>query len=116
MTIGVTNVKQADWAPFLHEGCVNVEYKSYLHRNGRVAIASLKFGKHATIHEHPADINVDVICLEGEGFTSVGNEQTPIQAGQRVHWPAGQPHRLWTEETEMITLMVEHLQDGILNT
>ena len=69
----------------------------------------LRFRKNATIHEHPADIEIDVICLEGEGFTSVSGERAPFHAGQRVRWPAGQPHRLWTEETEMITLMVEHL-------
>ncbi len=108
----IVSVKQAEWKPFLQDGCINVAYKSYLHRNGRVAIASLKFGKQATIHEHPADMDVDVICLEGAGFTSVGDEQAPIQAGQRVHWPAGQPHRLWTEATEMITLMVEHLMSN----
>ena len=111
MALKITPVKQATWAPFEHEGCVNVEYKSFLRRDGRVALAMLRFGKRATIHEHPADIDVDVICLEGEGFTSVVAEQAPIQAGQRVHWPAGKPHCLWTENSEMITLMVEHLKD-----
>lgn len=107
--IEIEQVKQATWTPLPHKGCVNVEYKSYLHRNGRIAIASLKFGQHATIHEHPADIDVDVICLEGEGFTSVSGEVVEIKAGQRVYWPAGKVHRLWTEATEMTTLMVEHL-------
>lgn len=111
MALNITPVKQAVWTPFEHEGCANVAYKSFLHRDGRVALAMLRFGKHATIHEHPADIDVDVICLEGEGFTSVSQEQAPIRAGQRVHWPAGKPHCLWTENSEMITLMVEYLQD-----
>lgn len=109
MPLEITAVKQATWAPLPRAGCVNVEYKSFLHRDGRVAIASLKFGKQATIDEHPAEIDIDVICLEGAGFTSVGGEHAHIQAGQRVHWPAGKPHRLWTEETEMITLMVENI-------
>ena len=111
--IEIEQVKQATWSPLPYEGCINVEYKSYLHRNGRVAIASLKFGQHATIHEHPADIDVDVICLAGEGFTSVSGDVAEIRAGQRVFWPAGQAHRLWTEATEMTTLMVEHLKDDV---
>ena len=38
MAIEISDVKQATWAELPNEGCVNVEYKSYLHRNGRVAI------------------------------------------------------------------------------
>lgn len=109
MALNITNVKQPTWALFNHEGCVNVEFKSFLHRDGRVALAMLRFGKNATVHEHPANFDVDVICLKGKGFTSVGKEQAPIQAGQRVHWPSGKPHRLWTTDAEMVTLMVEYL-------
>jgi len=43
-------------------------------------------------------------------MTSVGSEKAPLRAGQRVRWPAGAPHRLWTEGHEMLTLMVEHSQ------
>jgi hypothetical protein len=41
-------------------------------------------------------------------MTSVGDEQAPIHAGERVHWPAEVPHRLWTGDSEMVTLMIEH--------
>lgn len=64
---------------------------------------------HATIHEHPADFDIDVICLEGQGLTSIGGEQAALRSGERVHWPAGIPHRLRTEESGIVTLMVEHL-------
>ena len=64
---------------------------SFLHRNGRVAIASLKFGQQATIHEHPADI--DVACLydhfspwvlpqlEAFGFCDKGEAKDYIKDG-----------------------------------
>jgi quercetin dioxygenase-like cupin family protein len=70
-------------------------------------VSVLRFAPDATIHEHPDDLQVhEVICLEGSGFTSVGGETAPIRAGQRVTWPRGVPHRLWTEADEMTTLMV----------
>lgn len=108
MAIEITAVKQPIWTPLADEGCINVAYKSLLKR-GHLALAMLRFSQNATIHEHPADIDIDVICLEGHGFTSVGGEQSALHAGQRVHWPAGQPHRLWTQDSEMVTLMVEHI-------
>lgn len=109
MTLEIQPVKQPDWTPLAYEGCTNVAYKSLLKRD-HIALAMLRFGHNATIHEHAADIDIDVICLEGQGFTSVGGEQAAIRAGQRIQWPADQPHRLWTEESEMITLIVEHVK------
>lgn len=107
MTLEVKPVKRPQWTPLPYDGCVNVYAKSLLTLD-HLAIAMLRFEQNGTIHEHPADIDIDVICLEGAGFTSVGDEQAAIKAGERVHWPAGQPHRLWTTVNEMITLMVEH--------
>ena len=48
-----------------------------------------------------------VACIEGEGFTSVGGETSELRAGQLVIWPKDVPHRLWTEGSTMLTLMVE---------
>jgi hypothetical protein len=39
---------------------------------------------------------------------SVDGSPAPIAAGETVRWPAGRPHRLWTEDSMMVTLMVEH--------
>jgi hypothetical protein len=39
---------------------------------------------------------------------SVGGEVAPLRCGQSIRWPAGVSHRLWTEQTQMETLMVEH--------
>lgn len=105
----VLPVKRPSWTPLPQEGCINVDVKSLL-KLEHLALAMLRFDKNATIHEHPADIDIDVICLGGSGFTSVGKEQSPIYEGERVHWPAGKPHRLWTTDDEMLTLMVEHTQ------
>ena len=46
-------------------------------------------------------------CIEGNGLTSVGDETAELRAGQIVIWPKGVTHRLWTEGSTMLTLMVE---------
>ncbi len=111
MTLKVLPLKRPSWTPLTQDGCINVFVKSLLSQDD-LGLAMLRFEKDATIHEHPADFDVDVICLGGSGFTSVGKEQSPIFEGERVRWPAGQPHRLWTTDDEMLTLMVEHIQSA----
>lgn len=93
-----------DWSPL--PGAVGVEGK-VLVRDGSFFIAMLRFRENATIHEHPGERDAIVICIDGSGFTSVGSETAPIAAGQELRWPAGVPHRLWTEGSTMTTLMVE---------
>jgi quercetin dioxygenase-like cupin family protein len=70
-------------------------------------VAQLRFAEHATVHEHPGENDTIVVCLEGEGFTSVAEQTAPLREGQRARWPRGIPHRLWTEDSTMTTLMVE---------
>jgi quercetin dioxygenase-like cupin family protein len=88
-------------------GCKNVEGKVLLVEPSLV-LALLRFQPHGTIHEHSADFEIDVICLDGEGFTSVDAEIATLAAGQIVRWPALHQHRLWTDDSTMQTLMVEH--------
>lgn len=107
MTLEVLPLQRPSWTPLTQEGCVNVFVKSLLSQD-HLELALLRFEKEATIHEHPADFDIDVICLGGSGFISVGKEQSPIFEGERVQWPAGKSHRLWTTDDEMLTLMVEH--------
>jgi hypothetical protein len=38
----------------------------------------------------------------------VAGETAPLEEGQQARWPKGIPHRLWTEDSTMTTLMVEH--------
>ena len=70
-------------------------------------IAELRFSGHAAIREHPGVNDTIVTCIQGEGFTSVGDETMPIREEQQVRWPKGVPHRLWTEGSTMTTLMFE---------
>ena len=72
-------------------------------------VAQLRFSEHATIHEHPGDRDTIVVCIDGEGFTSVADDMAPLREGQQVRWPGGVPHRLWTEGSTMTTLMIERL-------
>ena len=103
----VRPVPRPGWTPLPYTGCRGVEARSLL-RLEHLALALLRFQPGGTIHEHPADIDIDVICLEGRGLTSLDGEQAPLKAGEQVRWPAGIPHRLWTEDATMLTLMVEH--------
>lgn len=105
MAIQIETTKP-NWQPLKQESCIRVRYQPLLTEDHQTLVM-LYFSQNATIHEHPADFDIQVICLEGAGFTSVGKEQSPIFAGDKVCWPAGKPHRLWTTDTEMITLMVE---------
>jgi quercetin dioxygenase-like cupin family protein len=70
-------------------------------------IAMLRFDPDGTIHEHPGLSDTIVICIDGEGWTSVGDERTRIRAGELVRWPKDVRHRLWTEGSQMTTLMFE---------
>jgi quercetin dioxygenase-like cupin family protein len=70
-------------------------------------IAMLRFRADGTIHEHPGANDTIVMCIDGDGWTSVAGERTELRAGEIVRWPRDMPHRLWTEGTEMTTLMYE---------
>lgn len=102
----IEQVPRFHWTPVPREGTVGVVARVMLNRAG-VAIANLRFGANATIDEHSAPFEIDVICLAGEGFVSVGNDSSIFRAGDRVVWAAGVNHRLWTDGSEMETLMVE---------
>ena len=106
MTLRIEAFARPDWSPLPFAGCVDVEGK-VLVRESNFFIAMLRFAENATIHEHPGEDDTIVICIEGEGFTSLGDEQAPLREGQIVRWPKGVPHRLWTTGSTMRTLMVE---------
>lgn len=107
MPLDIQSIRSTDWEPLPFEGCVNVKVKMLMSADG-LGLSLLRFEPHGTVHEHPAGFDIDVICLEGEGMASLGAERAPIKAGQRLRWTAGIPHRLWTEDSTMMTLMVEH--------
>ena len=73
-------------------------------------VAQLRFSEHAAIEEHAGTRDTIVVCIEGEGFTSVGGETVPLREGQQVRWPRDVVHGLWTEESTMTTLMIERFE------
>jgi quercetin dioxygenase-like cupin family protein len=102
----ITPFPRPEWEPLPYEGVVDVEGR-VLVREEDFFIAQLRFGEHAKIHEHPGPNDTIVVCLEGEGFTSVAGETAPLRAGERVRWPKDVVHGLWTDGSTMTTLMVE---------
>jgi quercetin dioxygenase-like cupin family protein len=111
MPLDIQPIQRDGWTPLPMDGCRNVWVKMLM-KLDHLGLALLRFDPDGTIHEHPAGIVIDVICLEGAGMVSVGGEQAPLRAGERIRWPAGIPHRLWTTDTNMLTLMVEHHESG----
>jgi len=103
----VESFVRADWSTVPREGCVGVEGR-VLGQSGSVFLAMLRFGERSTIDEHSATFDIDVFCLEGRGYASIDGEVHAVVSGERLRWPAGSMHRLWTEGSTMITLMVEH--------
>ena len=102
----IRRVPRPNWEPLPYEGCSGVEGKVLL-REEDFFLAMLRFEPGGTIHEHPGPNDTLVVCIDGEGMTSVGGEVGPIRSGERAFWPRGVPHRLWTEESTMTTLMYE---------
>jgi quercetin dioxygenase-like cupin family protein len=87
---------------------VGIVGRVVVHEDDFFFVAQLRFSKHASITEHAGERDTIVVCLDGEGFTSVAGETTRLREGQQVRWPRGVVHGLWTEDTTMTTLMVEH--------
>jgi quercetin dioxygenase-like cupin family protein len=106
VALEVHPVPRAAWTAIPAEGARGVESRALLHEDG-LFVGQLRFTERATIHEHPSPNAIVAVCLEGEGFTSVGGEEAPIRAGEQAHWPPNVPHRLWTEGSTMLALMIE---------
>jgi quercetin dioxygenase-like cupin family protein len=106
MSVDIRKWPRPEWSPLPFEGAVGVEGRVLIHEDD-FFVAQLRFAEHATIHEHPGENDTIVVCLEGEGFTSVADATSPLRAGQQARWPKDITHRLWTEGSTMTTLMVE---------
>jgi quercetin dioxygenase-like cupin family protein len=104
----IEQMPRPNWEPLPRQGTVGVTGRVLLKRAG-IAIANLRFSLNATIDEHKAPYDIEVICVAGQGFVSVGDHSLPFHAGERIVWPAGINHRLWTERAEMETLMIERI-------
>ena len=106
MTVDIRPIPRPGWDPLPYDGCVGVVGR-VLVREDDLFVAELRFSENATIHEHPGERDTIVVCVDGEGFTSVAGEISPIREGEQARWPKGVPHRLWTEGSTMAALMVE---------
>lgn len=106
LTTKIEDQPKPEWSILPREGTNGVEFRVLLRRSG-LLVANLRFGSHATIDRHSAPHDIDVICINGAGFTSIGNDAAPIRAGQTVRWPANADHCLWTEDDSMEAIMVE---------
>jgi quercetin dioxygenase-like cupin family protein len=102
----IEQIPRPTWESLVRPGTIGVSGRVLLNRNG-IVVANLRFLPGATIDEHAAPVEIDVMCLDGRGFVSIDGKSSPFYAGERVVWPAGVPHRLWTEDVAMETLMVE---------
>jgi quercetin dioxygenase-like cupin family protein len=102
----VESQPRPNWSAFTLHKSKGVDFRVLLDRDG-LAIGNLRFSEDAAIGEHSAPFDIDVLCIAGEGFVSIGSQSSPLLAGQRVFWPAGQRHRLWTTGSKMETLMIE---------
>jgi quercetin dioxygenase-like cupin family protein len=94
------------WTPVPRKGVRGVEFRVLLSRDG-ILVANLRFASDATIDRHSAPHDIDVICIAGAGYTSVGDDVSVIEAGQTVRWPRDVDHCLWTDGRYMETIMVE---------
>jgi quercetin dioxygenase-like cupin family protein len=106
VTLDIRPFARLDWEPLPGEGVVGVTGR-VLVREDTFFVAQLRFAEHATIHPHAGDRDTIVVCIDGEGFTSVGDETSQLREGQQVRWPRGVVHNLWTEGSAMSTLMIE---------
>ncbi len=106
MKVDVSPIPRPGWDPLPDEGCVGVVGR-VLVREAGLGVAELRFSEHATIHEHLGENDAIVVCLAGEGFTSIGGDIAPLREEEWVRWPKGVPHLLWTEGSTMTTLMIE---------
>ena len=100
-------VTPTTWRSLTRDGSVGVEVNPIAMRSG-LSASRLRFAPRATIDEHAAPFDIDVLCLSGRGWTSVGDSAHVFKADDVVRWPANVPHRLWTDDDDMQTLMLEH--------
>jgi quercetin dioxygenase-like cupin family protein len=109
VTLDIGEIPRPGWDPLPGDGVVGVVGR-VLVREETFFVAQLRFAERATIDPHAGERDTIVVCIEGEGFTSVGDETAPFHNGQQVRWPRGIVHGLWTEGSTMSTLMIEHFE------
>ena len=107
MTVDIRPFPRPSWDPLPNS--TGIVGRVVVHEDD-FFVAHLRFSEHAAIEPHPGPRDTIVVCLEGDGYTSVGGDTAPLREGQQVRWPRGVVHELWTEDSTMTTLMIEHFE------
>lgn len=97
-----------DWTPKPNDDAVGIDVRVLL-QDKRLLIAELRFNEHAKFQAHDAPWDCHILCLAGSGFVLVGEETSPLNAGESVLWPKDVLHQLWTDGDAMVTQMIEHV-------
>jgi quercetin dioxygenase-like cupin family protein len=106
MTVDIRPFPRLGWDPLPNS--VGIVGRVLVREDEFFFVAQLRFSEQAAITEHAGERDAIVVCIEGEGLTSVAGETVPLREGQQVRWPKGISHGLWTEGSTMTTLMIEH--------
>ena len=78
-----------------------------IHSDARGGVAELVFSRGGRIEPH-SNPNTTLFCvIEGGGWTSVGDEEIRIAAGEAAIWPAGEIHGAWTDLMTMRAIVIE---------
>lgn len=78
-----------------------------IHSDARGHASELVFSKGGRIEPH-SNPNTTYFCvIEGGGWTSVGEEEIRIAAGEAAIWPAGELHAAWTDHMTMRAIVIE---------
>jgi len=96
------------WETLPRTGCAGVEARVCL-KDSRAVVATLRLSEHANIDIHTAPYDIHVLCIEGSGFVTCGEEVAELKSGESVLWPKDVEHNIYTENSRMQTIMLEHV-------
>lgn len=87
-----------------------------IHADARGTISELAFARRAALESQLTPNTTWLLVIEGGGLVEVGEERAIVAAGEAVHFPAGVPHAVRTEGTELRAIVVELAgpDDGLL--
>jgi quercetin dioxygenase-like cupin family protein len=111
MPIRRTKAARWSWQPLEMRGCHGVVARVLCSREDLVALL-VRFEPGGSTCEQASDHPTEVLCLEGAGRASVreGSETSEfeISEGHGLQWTPGCLHRIWTTDSEMTALLLEH--------
>ena len=82
-------------------------YPATIFHDDTLSVVELHFEPKGEIWEHDAPFSILFVVIEGWGMARVGGEETHIEAGQAVVWPASVRHKAWAEDTPYTAIAVE---------